>query len=117
MELYSAAVGKGWGSCSSEGAGQAEERVASEIEVWVPLDHGHQILEKDDMIYKCHTRHSMHIIMYVGNIIIIYVQVTPSTINTEVHLTGHLQVCMSTLAYVDLQNTSIQTIASGLCIP
>ena len=60
MELYSAAVGKGWGSCSSEGAGQAEERAASKIEVWVPLDHGHQILEKDDMIYKCHTRHSIY---------------------------------------------------------
>lgn len=65
MELYSAAAGKGWGSCSAEGAGQAEERVASEIEVWVTLDHGCQILEKDDMIHKCHTHHSIHRCMLV----------------------------------------------------
>ena len=68
MELYSAAAGKGWGSCSSEGAGQAEERAASEIEVWVTLDHGCQILEKDDKIHKCHTHHSIHRCMLVRTV-------------------------------------------------
>ena len=43
--------GRGGGSCSSEGAGQAEERAASEIEVWVTLDHGRQTLEKHDKIH------------------------------------------------------------------
>lgn len=105
MELYSAAAGKGWGSCSSEGVGQAEERAASEIEVWVTLDHGRQTLEKHDKIHKCHTHHSIHRCMLVR----IY-RLHPAQ-STEVHLTF-----ASLHAYSRICRLRKHTIAS-LCTP